>query len=390
MLVAGCWGLNFPATAIALEHFPPLLMVALRFGLVAIPAVALVPRPNVKWRWLLGTGLGLGTLQFAFLYLGMAAGMPSGLASLVLQASAPFTLLLAGVWLGERLTSRQALSTLIAMAGLTAIAIHRGQNAALLPMVLTLCGALGWAIGNVCSRRAQAPNPLHLTLWMSVVPPIPLLVASLIFEGPPRIHSVLLGLTSLRALPSVLGLIYIVVVGHPDRLWPVEHTPRALPLEYGRAVLDAGSRSGRRELLVAVRRAARHRRAGSRCGGDRWRASGVAHRWPGTSRQDHLSETGAETGTTCRRRPLATADPGPGGPSSARRGLTIFDQLSSVIGRAGPSRHLRTAPCNCTTLLDAGEDAFDAEARLALIGHNLTEHLESGCEPARRRSVDSR
>jgi O-acetylserine/cysteine efflux transporter len=212
MLVAGCWGLNFPATEIALEHFPPLLMVALRFGLVAIPAVALVPRPKVKWRWLLGTGLGLGMLQFAFLYLGMAAGMPSGLASLVLQASAPFTLLLAGVWLGERLTSRQALSTLIAMAGLTAIAIHRGQNAALLPMVLTLCGALGWAIGNVCSRRAQAPNPLHLTLWMSVVPPIPLLVASLIFEGPPRIHSALLGLTSLRALPSVLGLIYIVVV----------------------------------------------------------------------------------------------------------------------------------------------------------------------------------
>jgi len=64
MLVAGCWGLNFPATAIALEHFPPLLMVALRFGLVAIPAVALVPRPKVKWRWLLGTGLGLGMLAW--------------------------------------------------------------------------------------------------------------------------------------------------------------------------------------------------------------------------------------------------------------------------------------------------------------------------------------
>ena len=102
-LVAVCWGVNFPATALALEHFPPLFMVALRFALVALPALVLVPRPPVPLRWLVGVGLGIGILQFAFLYLGMAAGMPSGLASLVLQASAPFTVLLGGVWLREKL-----------------------------------------------------------------------------------------------------------------------------------------------------------------------------------------------------------------------------------------------------------------------------------------------
>ena len=106
LLVAVCWGLNFPATALALQHFPPLFMVALRFALVAVPTMLLVPRPAVKLRWLIGTGLGIGVLQFCFLYLGMAAGMPSGLASLVLQASAPFTVLLAGIFLRERLTRR--------------------------------------------------------------------------------------------------------------------------------------------------------------------------------------------------------------------------------------------------------------------------------------------
>ena len=212
LLVAACWGLNFPATALALQHFPPLLMVSLRFALVAVPTLLLVPRPRVKLRWLLGTGLGIGVLQFGFLYLGMASGMPSGLASLVLQASAPFTVLLAGIFLAERITRRQVVGILLAVAGLAAIALHRGQTAALLPVLLTLAGAFGWAIGNVCSRQAAAPNPFQLTLWMSVVPPLPMLAVSLLVEGPQRIGTALATAFTPAALPSVLGLLYIVVI----------------------------------------------------------------------------------------------------------------------------------------------------------------------------------
>jgi O-acetylserine/cysteine efflux transporter len=210
--VAVCWGINFPATALALEHFPPLFLVALRFTLVAIPALLFVPRPRVPVVWLIGVGAGIGILQFAFLYLGMAAGMPSGLASLVLQASAPFTVLIAGIWLRERISRRQAIGIAAAVLGLAAIAVHRSQVAALLPVVLTLCGALGWAIGNVSSRKAEAPNALHLTLWMSVVPPVPMLALSLIVEGPTRILTSLTTALTPAALPAVLGLLYVVVV----------------------------------------------------------------------------------------------------------------------------------------------------------------------------------
>ena len=212
LLVAVCWGLNFPATALALQHFPPLLMVALRFALVAVPTLLLVPRPQVKLRWLIGTGLGIGVLQFGFLYLGMASGMPSGLASLVLQASAPFTLLLAGIFLAERVSGRQVVGIALAVVGLGVIAVHRGQTAALLPVLLTLAGAFGWAIGNVCSRKAVAPNPFHLTLWMSLVPPLPMLAVSLLVEGPQRIGTALSTAISVAALPALLGLAYIVVI----------------------------------------------------------------------------------------------------------------------------------------------------------------------------------
>jgi O-acetylserine/cysteine efflux transporter len=212
VLVAIIWGVNFPATALALEHFPPLFMVSLRFAILAIPTIFLIPRPKVPLRWLIMVGVGIGILQFTFLYLGMAAGLPSGIASLVLQASAPFTVIIAGIWLHERITRRQAIGIGIAVLGLIAIAVHRSQVAALLPVVLALCGALGWAIGNVSMRKAAAPNPLHLTLWMSVIPPIPLLIVSLIVEGPDRIGTSLVTAFTLEALPSVLGLLYIVLI----------------------------------------------------------------------------------------------------------------------------------------------------------------------------------
>jgi O-acetylserine/cysteine efflux transporter len=102
----------------------------------------------------------------------------------VLQASAPFTVLLGAVLLRERISVRQAVGIALAVLGLVTIAVARAQTAALLPVLLTLIGALGWAFGNLASRLAAPPNPLHLTLWMSVVPPVPLLLGSWVFEGP--------------------------------------------------------------------------------------------------------------------------------------------------------------------------------------------------------------
>ncbi len=212
VLVAVVWGLNFPATALALEHFPPFLLAAVRFTLLAVPTVLFVPRPRMPFGRLLLVGAGLGVLQFAFLYLGMAAGLPSGLASLVLQASAPFTVVLAGVFLRERLTGRQVVGVTIAVAALAAIAVQRAQAAALLPVVLALCGALGWAIGNVATRRAGPVNPLHLTLWWSIVPPVPMAVLALVVEGPERVGTALGTAFTAAALPADLGLLYIVLV----------------------------------------------------------------------------------------------------------------------------------------------------------------------------------
>jgi O-acetylserine/cysteine efflux transporter len=213
VFVSMVWGLNFIAIKESLDYFPPLFLAGLRFLLIAVPTVLLVPRPAVPLGLLVGYGLGFGTVQFIGLYLGMAAGFPAGLASLVLQSSAPFTVVLGALLLREHLTPRRAAGVAVAVLGLALVGVDRASATGWIPFLLVVMGGLGWAFGNLASRRAAAPNPLHLTLWMSVVPPLPLFALSLAAEGPSRIGDALTGSLSAEAVPAWVGLAYTVLLG---------------------------------------------------------------------------------------------------------------------------------------------------------------------------------
>ncbi len=208
LLVVVVWGVNFVVIDVGLDHFPPLLLAALRFALVAIPGVFLVHRPAVPWRWLLAFGLSLGVGYFGLLFLGMAAGMPAGLSSLVLQSQAIFTQLLAVLLLHERLRRLNVLGTLIAFAGLVVIALGISGTVPLLALLLVITSAACWGLSNVVSRIAQAPNGLGLVIWSSIVPPIPLAFLSMAVEGPDRIA---LAMSSVN-LTSLAALAYLVIL----------------------------------------------------------------------------------------------------------------------------------------------------------------------------------
>ena len=213
MCVAAMWGVNFLAIHLSLQQFPPLFLVALRFAVIAIPTMLLIPRPQVPTRYLIGYGLGFGTVQFIGLYLGMAAGFPTGLASLVLQSSAPFTVILGALLLRERVSGRAALGVTVGVLGLAVVGCSRASTSPVLPFFLVVLGGLGWAFGNLASRQAKAPQPLHLTLWMSVVPPVPMLALALFVEGREPIRQALSTSLSAAALPAWLGLGYTVLIG---------------------------------------------------------------------------------------------------------------------------------------------------------------------------------
>ena len=76
----------------------------------------------MPWRWVLAVGAAIGVVKFSLLFIGMDVGMPAGLASLVLQVQAFFTLGFAAVLLRERMRGPQVAGLALAMAGLALVA----------------------------------------------------------------------------------------------------------------------------------------------------------------------------------------------------------------------------------------------------------------------------
>lgn len=191
LLVILLWGLNFVVIKIGLDSLPPMLLGATRFTLAAIPAIFFIRRPQVPLRWLVAYGLTISFGQFAFLFSAMDNGMPAGLASLVLQSQAFFTLLLAALLLSEKVRAHNLIGLLVAATGLLFIGLHGGASMTTTGLLLTLCAALMWACGNIITKRVGQVDLTALVVWGSLVPPLPFLAMSLWLEGPARITDAL-------------------------------------------------------------------------------------------------------------------------------------------------------------------------------------------------------
>lgn len=208
LVVIVAWGLNFVVIKIGLHGVPPMLLGALRFTLAALPAVFFIKRPAIPWKWLLAYGATISLGQFSFLFSAMYVGMPAGLASLVLQAQAFFTLLMAVLFLGERFRPQNLIGLLIAAGGLIFIGMESGGNLSVLGFVLTFCAAAMWGMGNIVTKRIGQVDMLGLVVWGSIVPPIPFYLLSYWLEGPDLIVSALQGIST----SSILAVVYLAFV----------------------------------------------------------------------------------------------------------------------------------------------------------------------------------
>lgn len=188
LLVVAVWGTNFVVIKAALATLPPLLLATLRFALAFAPAALFVQRPGVPWRTLAAYGTLIGAGQFGLLFIGMRADITPGLASLVIQTQVFFTIGLAMLLHRERLRLAQGLALALAVAGLGLIA-GRADHASVTPLglALVLAAALCWAAGNTLAVRAGKVPILGFMVWSSLFAVPPLLLLSLLFEGPAAI-----------------------------------------------------------------------------------------------------------------------------------------------------------------------------------------------------------
>ncbi len=208
LLVVGVWGLNFAVIRTGVAEVPPLLLGALRFLLAAFPAIFFLRPPKLPWHLYLAYGMSISVGQFAFLFSAIHLGMPSGLASLVLQSQAFLTMILAAVWLKERWQGHQLAGLLLAAGGLALIGSAHGLEMPQLGFLLTLAAASMWATGNIVTRAVGRHGPINqlaFVVWAGLVPPLPFFALLLLLEGWPAIDSAISAF-SLRSFAAVAYL----------------------------------------------------------------------------------------------------------------------------------------------------------------------------------------
>jgi O-acetylserine/cysteine efflux transporter len=182
LLVVVIWGVNFTVIKVGLEELPPLLFSALRFFVVAIPAILLIPFPKTSLWNVLGVGLVLGVVKFGLLFISMNVGISAGLASLLLQGQVIFTIGLSVLIYKERLNLPQVIGLTIAMTGFGFFLGNSSGNTTFLGLVLIISAALAWGCSNIIMKRVGKVNLLHFMVWVSAVPPLPLLFLSYFTE----------------------------------------------------------------------------------------------------------------------------------------------------------------------------------------------------------------
>lgn len=209
LIVIVLWGMNFVVIKIGLKGIPPLLLAALRFMFVAFPAIFFLAKPKVELKWLIAYAATISFGQFAFLFSAIAVGMPAGLASLVLQAQAFFTVGLSALIFGDKLKTSNVIGMLIASLGLVLLgSASISASASQVSMAgfgLTLCAALSWACGNVVSKKIGSVDMLSLVAWSALLPIIPFVALSCMSDGAAVVwHS----LTHI-SMSAVLAILYL-------------------------------------------------------------------------------------------------------------------------------------------------------------------------------------
>jgi O-acetylserine/cysteine efflux transporter len=187
--VAVTWGLAFVASRLVLDELSPPLMTALRFVIAALPCL-FVRRPDVSWPLLIAISSTLFLGQFLAQAFGIAHGVPVGLASVIVQSQALFTVAFAVVVFREVPTPRQVIGLGVAAFGLLLICFTVGYDFSVGAFAVLMISPISFAIGNLLLRHARHVPMFDLFAWLCLLPALPLLVLALIADGPqPTWHS---------------------------------------------------------------------------------------------------------------------------------------------------------------------------------------------------------
>lgn len=183
VLITMIWGVNFSFIKLGLSSLDPFMITAIRFFLTAFPLVFFIKKPNVKFKYLISYGFLFGVGVWGITTLGIYYGISAGIASLLLQMSVFFAILLGVLFLKENITKVQIVGFTISVIGIILIATVTDGSVSIIGFILVLIGALFMSIVSFIVKKANTNDMFSFLVWSSLFSIIPLLLLSYLTNG---------------------------------------------------------------------------------------------------------------------------------------------------------------------------------------------------------------
>ena len=176
-------GFGFVIAKPAMEYFPPMLLMGMRFVFAASILIWWFPIPRGFLKKIFIASLIANTLQYGLTYTGLSF-IDASAAVLLVQTEVPFGVIFAYFMLKEKPTTRSLVGIAIAFIGVYLLTGSPNLDGKFVGVALVIIGSGIWALGQVLVKPlSKEISPLALVAWMALFSGPILIALSAIFDG---------------------------------------------------------------------------------------------------------------------------------------------------------------------------------------------------------------
>ena len=176
-------GFGFVIAKPAMDDFPPILLMGLRFTFAASILIWWFPIPKGYLIKIFIASLVANTIQYSVTYSGLNL-IDASAAVLLVQTEVPFGVLFAYFMLKEKPTIRSLIGIFIAFIGVYILTGSPSLDGKFIGIFLTILGSGIWALGQVLVKPlSKELKPLTLVAWLALFSGPILILLSNIFDG---------------------------------------------------------------------------------------------------------------------------------------------------------------------------------------------------------------
>ena len=176
-------GFGFVIAKPAMDDFPPILLMGLRFTFAASILIWWFPIPKGYLVKIFIASLVANTIQYSVTYSGLNL-IDASAAVLLVQTEVPFGVLFAYFMLKEKPTIRSLIGIFIAFIGVYILTGSPSLDGKFIGIFLTILGSGIWALGQVLVKPlSKELKPLTLVAWLALFSGPILILLSNIFDG---------------------------------------------------------------------------------------------------------------------------------------------------------------------------------------------------------------